>query len=56
MKIKFSHKEIGLQRIARVRRVGDALAKIRMHTGESILVRCGVCRPRSLYDLLSGDC
>ena len=45
MKIKFSHQAIGLERIARVTRVRSDVAKVRMHTGESIHVKCGVRCP-----------
>ena len=46
MKIKLSHTEIGLQRIAKVTQVRSDVAKIRLHTGESIHVRLRRALPR----------
>ena len=42
MKLKLGPKEVQLRRVAKVRRVGSTTAKITMHTGEAILVRCAV--------------
>ena len=42
MKLKLGPKELQLRRVAKVRRVGSTTAKITMHTGEAILVKCAV--------------
>ena len=45
MKLKLGPKEIQLRRVAKVHRAGSATAKITMHTGEAILVKCAVRYP-----------
>ena len=45
MKLKLGPKEIQLRRVAKVHRVGSVTAKITMHTGEAILVKCAVHYP-----------
>ena len=45
MKLKLGPKEIQLRRVAKVHRAGSTTAKITMHTGEAILVKCAVRYP-----------
>jgi len=45
MKLKLGPKEIQLSRVAKIHRVGSITAKITMHTGEAILVKCAVRYP-----------
>ena len=42
MKIKLGPAEIHLRRVAKITRAAYNTAKITMHTGEAILVRCSV--------------
>ena len=48
MKIKLIHKEIDLDEIATITRKEENVARLVMHTGEIIFVRCGVRSPRGL--------
>ena len=45
MNLKLGPKEIQLRRVAKVSSVGSTTAKITMHTGEAILVKCAVRYP-----------
>ena len=45
MKFRLNGKEINLNRVRRIRRIGHRVAEIGFHTGEAIRVTCGVSGP-----------